>query len=58
MMGGVNRIDIITNEYIPGSTKIALVKGKLMSNRLTWYGLVMKRYENHITKMLVMKMDR
>jgi hypothetical protein len=49
-MYGVTRMDRIVNEYIRGSLKVALVTEKMRSNRLAWYGHVMRRDESHITK--------
>jgi hypothetical protein len=46
----VTRMDRVRNEYIRGSLKVALVTEKMRSNRLAWYGLVMRRDENDITK--------
>lgn len=40
-------------EYIPGGMKIAPVTKKLKTNRLVWYGYVMRRDENHITSRMV-----
>jgi hypothetical protein len=50
---------IIRNEYIRVNFKVAPVTEKLRSNRLGWYGHVMRRDESHITKrvMTVMSMN-
>jgi hypothetical protein len=40
----------IRNEYIRGSLKVAPVFEKMRSNRLAWYGHVMRRDESQITK--------
>jgi hypothetical protein len=45
-MCGVSRVNRIRNEYIRGSLKVAPVT----ENRLDWYGHVMRRDKNHITK--------
>jgi hypothetical protein len=49
-MCGVIRMDRIRNEYIRGSLKVAPVTEKMKSNRLAWYGHVMRWDESHITK--------
>jgi hypothetical protein len=46
----VTRKDRIRNEYIRGSLKVAPMTEKMRSNRLGWYGHVMRRDESHITK--------
>jgi hypothetical protein len=43
-------MDRIRNEYIRGSLKVAPVFEKMRSNRLAWYGHVMRKDESHITK--------
>jgi hypothetical protein len=43
-------MDRIRNEYIRGSLKVAPVFEKMRSNRLAWYGHVLQRDENRITK--------
>jgi hypothetical protein len=56
-MCGVTRIGI-RNEYIRGSLKVAPVTKKMRSNRLTWYGHVMRRDESHIIKrVMTMNVD-
>jgi hypothetical protein len=47
---GVTRMDRIRNEYIRGSLKVAPVTKKIRSNRLAWYGHVIRRDESHIIK--------
>jgi hypothetical protein len=42
----VTRMYRIRNEFIRGSLKIALVTEKMRSNRLAWYGLVMRKDES------------
>jgi hypothetical protein len=49
-MCGVARMDIIRNEFIRGSLKVAPVTKKLRSNRSAWNGHVMRSDESHITK--------
>jgi hypothetical protein len=49
-------MDRIMNEYIRGSLKVTPVTEKMRSNRLAWYGYVMRRDESHITK-TVMSMN-
>ncbi|CAG5046622.1 unnamed protein product [Parnassius apollo] len=48
--GGVSRTDKIRNDYIRGSFKVAMVHEKLRENRLRWYGHVMRRDDDHMTK--------
>jgi hypothetical protein len=43
-------MDRIENEYFRGSLKVAPGTEKMRSNRLAWYGHVMRRDESHITK--------
>jgi hypothetical protein len=57
-MSGVTRMDRIRNEYIRGSLKVAPVSDKMRSNRLAWYGHVMRKDESHITKrVMTMNVD-
>lgn len=57
-MCGVTRMDKIRNEYIRGSLKVAPVTEKMRSNRLAWYGHVMRREESHVTrKVMNMNVD-
>jgi hypothetical protein len=57
-MCGVTRMDRIRNEYIRGSLKVAPVFEKMRSNRLAWYGYVMRRDGSHITKrVMTMNVD-
>nr|XP_053619323.1 uncharacterized protein LOC128680302 [Plodia interpunctella] len=49
-MCGVTRMDKIRNEYARGNLKVAPIIGKLESNRLRWYGHVMRREENNIVR--------
>jgi hypothetical protein len=49
-MCGVTRMDRIRNENISGSLKKAPVPEKMRSNRLAWYGHVMRNDESYITK--------
>jgi hypothetical protein len=49
-MCGVTRMDRMRNEYIRESLKVAPVTEKMRSNRLAWYGHVMRKDESHITK--------
>jgi hypothetical protein len=39
-----------TNGYIRGSLKVAPTTEKLKCNRFSWYGHVMRREENHVTR--------
>lgn len=48
--GGVSKMDKIRNEYIRGTFKVAKIHEKLSENRLRWYGHVMRRDEDHMTK--------
>jgi hypothetical protein len=52
-MCGVTRMNRIRNEYIRGSLKVAPVTEKMRSNRLAWYGHVMRRDQIHITKRVI-----
>jgi hypothetical protein len=49
-------MDKIRNEYTRGSLKVAPETEKMRSNRLAWYGHVMRMEESHITKR-VMRMN-
>jgi hypothetical protein len=49
------KIDIIRNEYIRGSLKIAPVTEEMKSNRLAWYRHLMRRNASHITKRVMSK---
>jgi hypothetical protein len=54
----VTRMDRIRNEYNRGSLKVAPVTEKMRSNRLAWYGHVMRKDESHITKrVMIMIVD-
>lgn len=46
-------IESSSNEYIRDSMKIPPETEKLRSNRVVWYGHVMKKYESHVTKIVV-----
>ncbi|CAG4974788.1 unnamed protein product [Parnassius apollo] len=48
--GGVSRKDKMRNDYIRGSFKVATVHEKFRENRLRWYGHVMRRYDDHMSK--------
>jgi hypothetical protein len=51
-------MDRIKNEYIRGSLKVAPVSEKMRSNRLPWYGHVLRRDEGHIIKrVMTMNVD-
>jgi hypothetical protein len=50
-MCGVTGMDRIRNEYIRGSLKVAPVTEKMRSNRLAWYGHLMRR--DDITKIMM-----
>jgi hypothetical protein len=57
-MCGVTRMHTIRNVYIRGSLEVALVSDKMRSNRLAWYGHVMRRDESHIIKrVMTMNVD-
>ncbi|CAB3222369.1 unnamed protein product [Arctia plantaginis] len=49
-MCGVTQMDKVRNEYIRGSLKVAPLDEKLRSNRLSWYGHVMRRDEENVAK--------
>jgi hypothetical protein len=44
------RMDVIRNEHIRRSLEVAPVTEKMRSNRLAWYGQVMRWDESRITK--------
>ncbi|XP_063629446.1 uncharacterized protein LOC134800816 [Cydia splendana] len=48
--GGVTRLDRIRNEYIRGTFKVIKFEDKLRENRLRWYGHVMRRDQDHMTR--------
>jgi hypothetical protein len=54
-MCGVTRMNRITNKYMRGSLKVAIVTEIMRSNRLAWYGHVMRRDESHIAKTVMSK---
>ncbi|KAG7310779.1 hypothetical protein JYU34_003595 [Plutella xylostella] len=49
-MCGVTRKDRIRNEYIRGSMKVAPIVEKMKSHRLSWFGHVMRREDDYVTK--------
>jgi spore germination protein YaaH len=54
----VTKSDRIRNEHIRESLKVAPVTEKMRSNRLPWYGHVMRGNESHITKrVMIMNVD-
>ncbi|XP_046971133.1 uncharacterized protein LOC124538205, partial [Vanessa cardui] len=57
-MCGVTRMDRVRNEYIRGSLKVTPIAEKLCGRRLSWYGHVLRRNEEHIVrKALSMDVD-
>jgi hypothetical protein len=52
-MYGVTRKDKVRIKYIRGSLKVATITVKLKGNRLSWYGHVMRREENHVTRRMM-----
>jgi hypothetical protein len=48
-MWGVTRMDKVKNEYMRGNLKAPITE-KLKGNCLSWYGHVMRREENHVTR--------
>ncbi|XP_022207903.1 uncharacterized protein LOC111064468 [Nilaparvata lugens] len=55
--GGVTLKDKVRNEYVRGTFKVANITNKLWENRLRWYGHVMRRSEDHMTR-LVMEIEQ
>jgi hypothetical protein len=55
-MCGVSRMDKARNENIRVSLKVAPITEKLKGNLLSWYGHMMRREKNHVTRR-VMKMN-
>jgi hypothetical protein len=55
-MCGEIRMNRVRNEYFRRSMKAAPVSEKMRSNRLAWYGNVMRRDESHITKRVMSRM--
>ena len=47
---GKTRKDRIKNETIRGIVKVTPINSVLTQKRLSWYGHVMRREENHITR--------
>ena len=47
---GVTRKDRIQNKFIRGSLKVAEVREKIVEKRLTWYGHVERRDDDHYLK--------
>jgi hypothetical protein len=54
-MCGVTRMDKVRNEYRRGSPIVAPITKKLKGNRLSWYGHVMRRKENHVSRRVTYK---
>lgn len=52
--GGVTREDYIQNVYISGSFKTAPIQEKLLEGHLRWYGHVMRRPQQHMTRSILM----
>ena len=48
--GGVTRLDRIRNDYIRGTFKVTQIQDKMRESRLRWYGHVMRRNEDHMTR--------
>ncbi|XP_047989241.1 uncharacterized protein LOC125228628 [Leguminivora glycinivorella] len=51
--GGVTLKDRVRNEYIRGTFKVACITDKLQENRLRWYGHVMRRNKEHMTRVVM-----
>ncbi|XP_063545740.1 uncharacterized protein LOC134753731 [Cydia strobilella] len=51
--GGVTLADRVRNEHIRGSFKIRPIEEKLSETRLRWYGHVMRRPEEHVTRQVL-----
>ncbi|KAJ8723771.1 hypothetical protein PYW07_007751 [Mythimna separata] len=51
--GGVTLNDRVINEHIRGSFKIRPIEEKLSETRLRWYGHVMRRSEDHMTRQVL-----
>lgn len=48
--GGVTRLDHVRNNHIRGSFKVKPIQDKLAESRLRWYGHVMRRPPEHMTR--------
>lgn len=48
--GGVTLKDKVRNEHIRGTLKVANIADKLTETRLRWYGHVMRREKEHMTR--------
>ncbi|XP_039287840.1 uncharacterized protein LOC120352190 [Nilaparvata lugens] len=48
--GVVTLMDKARNEYIRGTFKVAPIQAKMCESRLGWFGHVMRRDNDHITK--------
>ena len=51
--GGVTKLDKIRNEYIRGTFKVAEIQHKMQENRLRWFGHIMRRNEDHMTRQVM-----
>ena len=49
-MSGVNKLDIIRNERIRGTTKVGEISKKVQESRLKWYGHVLRREDEYVGK--------
>ena len=54
---GMTRKDKIRNEYIKGTVKVERLGMKMREGRLSWYGHVMRRYQQYVgRKMMEMEL--
>ena len=49
-MSEVTKLDRIRNERIRGTTKVGEISKKVEESRLKWYGHVLRREEEHVSK--------
>ena len=49
-MSGVTKLDRIRSERIRGTTKVGKISQKVQESRLKWYGHVLRREDEYVSK--------
>ncbi|XP_059051511.1 uncharacterized protein LOC131846264 [Achroia grisella] len=49
-VGGITMLDHIKNIHVRGSFKVTPIQEKILESRLRWYGHVMRRPSDHMTR--------